>query len=176
MLCYQVFLLFHIILRNGRSIILLAHNALKYLIPKIAELEPEQILELREHVANYREGFSMHLQSLSAGIEERLKGDETVEELSKYARNIIETLLIPDYREFTRILRAQEKKRKGKILDITGQVFQIDAPIPSLRFVGDLIRVISGAINSDAEVAKEQFSNRNQAYYFMQTAERSQFR
>lgn len=153
---------------------LMAQSTLKYLLPKFSELEPEQILEMREVVADHREGFSMHLQSLSAGVEDRVKGGETLEQISKYAQSIIDTQLIPDYREFSRILEAAEKRRKGKILDIGGKFMEIDAPIGSLKFFGQLLQAFGGGIITDAEEYAAQLTNRNQAFYFMRAIEKNQ--
>lgn len=162
---------------TGRDVYksVLAQNTLKYLIPKLSKLEPEQILEIREAVADHREGFSMHLQSLSASVEQGLEGGETLDEISRYAQSIIETRLIPDYREFNRVLDAAEKRHRGKILDIAGRILEIDAPIGSPKFFAQLFRSFGGMFIAEAEEEEARLSNRSQAFYFMRAAERRQW-
>lgn len=94
----------------GRDILvaLEAKATFSYLLPKLHIYHPTQILELREKVTSTREGFTMHLWKLSKGLEERAKEHSSVREIATFAKNLIETDLIPDYREFHRQLAASK--------------------------------------------------------------------
>jgi hypothetical protein len=65
-----------------------------YLLPALNELSGEQILEVRAKVQDTREGFGMHLQKLSKGVSDRLKGGESPDEIMFWASNVIETELM----------------------------------------------------------------------------------
>ena len=146
---------------------LLAEKAFRYVLPALSELHPEQILEIRRKVAGIREGFSMHLQKLTGGIDARLKGGETFAEITKYAQNVFETELEPDYVDFKKLLGAEKVAVGGKVCSIVGSIFSavaIGHPSPLLVALGigtDLI----------AKQSTDSDTNERQAYHFMHLVE-----
>src|SRR5262249_32177710 len=84
-----------------------AKSVFSYCLPKLRKLNAEQILQVRERVKDTREGFSLHLQKLSKGVEQRLRGGESDAEIEQFAKSVVETDLIPDYGEFRRQLGAE---------------------------------------------------------------------
>ena len=91
-----------------------SYAAFKYFLPKLNALETEDILELRIKLKDTREGFTMHLQKLSKSMDGLIKGGAKLPELSKEAQALIETELVPDYREFRRQVSKQKKQANGK--------------------------------------------------------------
>lgn len=143
-----------------------------YLLPALSVLEPEQILEVRDKVKDTREGFSMHLQKLSKGVEDRLVGGESASEIELWAKRMIETELIPDYREFRRQLGAEKSGRWASILDKGSKIFEIDASPFTPKFYGELLKMLGVAFTYNSE-SKEKLSNRSQAFQFMRLMEDS---
>ncbi len=150
---------------------LLALRAFRFLLPKLGELEPEELLEVRCAVASTREGFSMHLQTLSAAVESRIQDGDSLEAVASYANSIVETQLIPDYVEFKRQLAAKRAGFWKKVLERTGKVFEIDAAPWTPKFYGELFKAVGFTILTGVEGQKENFSNRGQAHQFMRTIE-----
>lgn len=48
---------------------LIAETVIRFVLPKVAALHPDQILAVRESVSATREGFALHLQQLTSNIE-----------------------------------------------------------------------------------------------------------
>jgi hypothetical protein len=151
-----------------------ARAVFDYLLPALGYLKAEEILEVRHKVKDLREGFSMHLQKLSKGIDDRLKGGESFEELESWAKSIIEVELIPDYREFRRQLTAERTSMGNKVLDAAAKIFQIEAAPWTLKFYAELLKAIGVTILTASAERKEMLSNRSQAYYFMRLVEESE--
>lgn len=150
-----------------------ARATFDYLLPAIGYLNAEEILQVREKVKDLREGFSMHLQKLSKGVEDALKGDESLNEIDRWAKSVVETELIPDYREFRRQLAAQRSGFWSKVLDATAKVFQIEAAPWTPKFYGEFLKAIGVTILTATAERKDSLSNKSQAYHFMRLVEES---
>jgi len=150
-----------------------AKAVFSYLLPALNDLEPDQILEVRNKVRDTREGFSMHLQKLSMGIEERSKGNESSSEIEKWAKSVSETELIPDYGEFRRQLSSKRSKRWANILDKARKVFEIDASPVTPKFYGELLTALGLAALTSSAASEDKLSNQSQAFQFMRVVEDS---
>lgn len=159
----------------GRDILvaLEAEAVFKYLLPKIHIFHPTQILELREKIADTREGFTMHLWKLSKGLEEHAKDGTSVHEIAGFARNLIETELIPDYREFRRQLAAMKAGKWEQFLDAAGKIVEIDAAPWTPKFWGLLLKALGLSFVTAAGEQREMLSNKYQAFEFMSEVEGS---
>jgi len=144
-----------------------ALHTFKYLMPGLNRLHPEEILEIRLKVKHLREGFSLHLQRLSAKVESALQEDSGWEEISRIARNVIETELIPDYHEFRRLLTARRIGFWARIFNLAGQIIQINALPWKPAFWSRLPMTLGGLVAGEIKEEKERFSNANLAYRFM---------
>jgi hypothetical protein len=144
-----------------------------YLSPKIHVHHPTQILELRDRVKDTREGFTMHLWKLSNGLQARAGDGTSLSETASYARDLIETEPIPDYREFQRQLQSMEAGRWNKVLDAAGKIIEINATPWTPHFWAQVMKAIGlSALVSESE-RKEQYSNKYQAFKFMSDLEQS---
>jgi hypothetical protein len=150
---------------------LLAEQLFSYLIPAIQELEPDQILEVRRKVSDTREGFSLHLQKLSAEIEKRVEGNESIEDLIKYAKSVVETELVPDYREFRRQLAAERAGFWANVLSKTHQVFEIKEPITSPKAWLQIMITLGLPLASSMEMRRELLTNKHHAFQFLRAVE-----
>jgi hypothetical protein len=150
---------------------LLAQLLFGYLLPAIQELEPDQMLEVREKVRDTREGFTMHLQNLSAEIDGRLQGGETVHDLARHARAVVETELVPDYREFRRQLAAERVGFWAKVLATGSKVFEIREPITSPKAWAEIALAAGMPLASLTERKHEVLSNKNLAFQFLRAIE-----
>ncbi len=155
--------------RPGRDVLvaLEAEATFSYLIPKLRVFHPTQILELREKVADTREGFTMHLWKLSKGLEEHANEDAPVTEIAKFAKNLIETELIPDFREFRRQLEARGAGKWDKVLDAAGKVAEIDAAPWTPKFWAHLLKALGITIVTSIAEREDTLSNKYQAFKFM---------
>jgi hypothetical protein len=147
----------------------MAHVAFRFVLPRVGELNPEQILEVRNLVKDTREGFSMHLQSLSADVEKQVKEGVSLQEVSDAAESVVETQLIPLFVEYRRQLAAKGGGFWRKVLDPLGRLVQIDAAPWTPRFYGELLRALGVTILTGIEERQERLSNKVQAFQFMKT-------
>jgi hypothetical protein len=147
--------------------------AFKFLIPKVNQLEPEQVLEIREKTKNNREGFSMYIQQLSAEVEQRIKEGDTIRDVSKYATGVVETKLIPEFKEFERQLNLEKAGRWESILDKTGKLFEIDAAPWTPKFYGELLEALGLSVLGTLKERRASMSNKTQALRFMNTIKRN---
>jgi hypothetical protein len=150
---------------------LLAHSTFRFVLPKLSKLHPEEILKVREEVKDTREGFSMHLQSLSAEVESRLKEGDKFTDVAKYARSVVETKLIPDYFEFKRQLSAKRAGFWGRVLDKVSNVAEIDSAPWTPKFYAELVKALGFTLLSTLSERQESLSNKNQAYQFIKTVQ-----
>jgi len=148
-----------------------AFAVFRYLLPRLNKMHSDDILELRRKVKDTREGFSMHLQTLSKGLDGMVKAGEKLEDLKGYAKNIVETELIPDYRQFRRQLGAAQAGKIKKVLDVTGKIMEIDAAPWTPKFWGQLLKALGLSFIETAADQKERLSNQNQAFEFMRKVE-----
>jgi hypothetical protein len=111
----------------------------------------------------------MHLQSLSGEVEKRIKGGESLKEISAYAEGIAETQLIPAFSEYRRQLAAKRAGFWGKVLDPLGKIEQIDATPCTPKFWGELLRALGFTLLTGVGEQQDRFSNITQAFQFMKT-------
>ncbi|MFC1822657.1 hypothetical protein ACFL9T_08115 [Thermodesulfobacteriota bacterium] len=152
---------------------LMALSAFKFMLPQINNLHPDQILEVRNAVADTREGFSMHLQSLSREVENRIEDGDSLADVSRYAQSVVETMLIPQYREFRRQIAAKRAGFWGKVLDKASKFSEIDAAPWTPKFYAELIKALGFTILTGVSEREDTLSNRSQAYQFLNVAEKA---
>ena len=159
--------------RPGKDILvaLEAEATFSYLLPKLRLYHPVQILELRERVADTREGFTMHLFKLSKGLEERAREDVPIKEIARFADDLIRSDLIPDFKQFCRQLKAMEAGRWTKVLDATGKLAEIDATPWTPKFWSLILKALGITIVTSGAELKETLSNQYQAFKFMSELE-----
>jgi hypothetical protein len=148
-----------------------AECAFRYILPQLALVEPDQILEVRRKVKDTREGFSMHLQKLSENIESKLKGGEGLDEIRRLAQSVIETKLIPDYKEYVRQIGAEKAGFWKKVLGPAARILQIDAAPWTPKFYGDFMKSLGLTFLEAESEKKQRRSNASQAYQFMHSAQ-----
>ena len=152
--------------RNGYKW-LMAHEAFTYLIPALTELTSEQILEVRDKVADTREGFAMHLQQLSREVEHRVSVGDAIETIRTHARNVIETDLIPDFAEFQRQLSAERAGFFARLLDIATKSIKLLVPSTRLDFAGSGFTTLSAIMTLTADERKSHNTNACHAFQFL---------
>ena len=149
-----------------------AKSVFSYCLPKLGKLNTERILQVRERVKDTREGFSLHLQKLSKGVEQRLRGGESDTEIEQFAKSVVETELIPDYGEFRRQLRAERLSHWKTVLDAAGKILSIDANPWTPKFWSEILAALGVPVGT-ADKWKEESSNKRQAFQFMKSLEHS---
>lgn len=152
---------------------LMALSAFKFLLPQINNLHPDQILEVRNAVADTREGFSMHLQTLSKEVENRIEEGDSLADVSRYAQSVVETMLVPQYTEFRRQIAAKKAGFWGKVLDKASKFAEIDAAPWTPKFYAELINALGFTILSGVSERENTLSNRSQAHQFLNVAEKA---
>lgn len=155
--------------RPGRDVLIAleAEATFSYLLPKLRLRHPTQILELREKTADTREGFSMHLWTLSKGLAEHTNENVPVKEIARFANDMIRRELIPDFLEFRRQLEAMKADKWNKVLDAAGKVAEIDAAPWTPKFWALLLKALGITLVTSAAEQKEMLSNKYQAFKFM---------
>ncbi len=63
--------------------------AFRYVIPRANELNPEQILTIREKTKDNREGFTYHIQALTEHVESRIREGDTIKDVAGYAASTL---------------------------------------------------------------------------------------
>jgi hypothetical protein len=159
--------------RPGRDVLvaLEAEATFSYLLPRLHLYHPTQILELREKIADTREGFTMHLWKLSKGLEDRAKEGISVKEIAAFAKSLIETELLPDYVQFRRQLAPTSARRWSDVLDAAGKIVEIDAAPWTPKFWGLLLKSLGMMAITTASEQNERLSNQYQAFKFMSELE-----
>lgn len=150
---------------------LIANCAFKYFLPSLTTLHPEQIMEIRREVKSNREGFSMHLQSLTHDIETRILEGDTFEDIKQYAESVTETKLIPDYFEFKRQLAAKRTGFWGNVLDKASKIAEIDSGPLTPKFYADILKILGFTMLAGISEQEDQLTNKSQSFLFIKKAE-----
>ena len=150
---------------------LLAEKSFHYMIPALSKLHPEQVLEVRRKVSDLREGFSLHLQTLTADIDTQLNGGESAEEITRYAQNVVKTKLEPQYLEFKRQLGAIHASMGRNVLSAGGSFYVAGNLFTQAQYVEAFIAFLCGGALVIPEMLKDSLSNERQAYQFMHLVE-----
>ncbi|QDT35378.1 hypothetical protein [Thalassoglobus polymorphus] len=149
---------------------LMAHEAFSYLIPSLTDLSAEQILQVRDTVADTREGFAMHLQQLSREVERRVSAGDPVETIKRHARSVIDTDLVPDFVEFHRQLSANRAGFLGKLLDMAAKSIKLLVPATRPDFAASGFTTLSAIMAATADERKARNTNVAQAFQFLSIA------
>lgn len=150
---------------------LLAFAAFQFLLPKLSELHPDQILEVRERVAATREGFSMHLQTLSSEVESRLREGDSLDNIARYARSVAEVKIIPDYVEFRRQLEAERAGFWAKVLDKASKIAEIDSAPWTPKFYAEVLKALGFTLLTSIAEGEKRLTNKAQAFQFIRQVE-----
>lgn len=150
----------------------LAASAIPYVIPRVPDLTPQQILELRDRVSDTREGFLMHLQSLSKDVADGLGSDAPAEDVLRHANTVVQTSLIPDYVEFKRQLASQRAGVWALVAEAANDFFGVDAAPWTPKFWGAVLRIMGLKALTGAASNKDHLTNRAHAMTFLRSVER----
>jgi hypothetical protein len=148
---------------------ILARETLVRRVPHLPELVPEQIVELREITAPFKEGFHAYLSSLVDDVESRLGstgGDEQEAASRTFARKIDHEL-----KEHARQELPKKVEWWAKVAQrITGGVARVIGIVTtpwSASNYPELAGDAAGLIELGASGAVERASNPNQAFQFL---------
>lgn len=146
---------------------LMAHEAFAYFVLSLTELTSEQILEVRDEVADTREGFAMHLQKLSRETERRSSAGDPLDTIKAHARSIIETDLIPDFMEFRRQLSAKRAGFWCKLLDVAAKSVRLLVPMTQPELAGSGFATLSAIMAITCERRGDRNTNVGLAFQFL---------
>jgi len=154
----------------------LATSLIQYRIPKISEMPPAQLMQVRADIKSDREGFIYYLNALVDDVERRLSataGDERVA-----ARRTVERKIIPELEEHLRQEKLRAEKTLVKILKFAAKgadavlgVFLAPWNFKNYKGVSELLLDVA-----DAQIEKklQQAANKHRAFQFMASIERAQ--
>lgn len=152
---------------------LLAFATFQFLLPKLSDLHPDQILKVREKVTATREGFSMHLQTLSSEVESRIQEGDSLDDIAHYARSVTETKIIPDYVEFRRQLEAERAGFWSKVLDTASKIAEIDSAPWTPRFYAEILKTMGFTLLTGIAEREKRLTNKAQAFQFLRQVEKA---
>jgi len=152
----------------------LAESVVEQRAPFLTSLSPDQLCQIREQVAPFREGFRLYLQSLADDVEHRIDADLTAPEAARltFERKIEPELLEYFRRELpTRIswwasVVSAMASGVGNVLAIAAKPWSIDG-YPKLA---------EGMANFAVKLSDHraaELSNNHQAYQFIGHVERA---
>jgi hypothetical protein len=150
--------------RRELSKAILADAMFSYCVPRLGELHPDEMLEVRRLTADNREGFGAHIQQLSGNLDSLVRSGAKLAEIRDAANDVIETKLLPDYAEFKRQLVATRLTGARKILDPASKILEIDSSPITPKFWYDLIKAGYLAATGASEVGKEDHTNKAMAF------------
>jgi hypothetical protein len=138
-----------------------------YLLPKLRSLMPEQILSLRERVADTREGFSLYLQQLTSLMS--LVNDEAhdIRKIKREAKYIVDQRLMPLFYEFERQCKTRRDKRLAMAVDETAKAFTVGALLAAPLACFGIGRGLAANARLLAESRLEGSTNERHALNFM---------
>jgi hypothetical protein len=148
----------------------LAHSLLLNFFPHIGHLTDEQILEIRDHVAQLREGFKDYIFTHTEDIEIMMnERDLTALEASQ---RLVERKIGPSYHEFRRKLESGKSGTRGKWLTFTENVMEIDASILSPKAWLLFAKATLGLVKDLQAEEEAALSNEQQAFTYLARLEK----
>jgi hypothetical protein len=149
----------------------LAASAVSYVIPRVPDLACERILDLRSKVEATREGFLMHLQSMSRELADGLSADAPVAEVLQHANVVAQRTLVPDYVEFKRQLASLHGSIWSEVANAANDFFEIDAAPWTPKFWGAVLRTLGLDLLRGVRDHEDHLTNRAHAMTFLRTVE-----
>nr|RNJ68764.1 MAG: hypothetical protein EDM05_13925 [Leptolyngbya sp. IPPAS B-1204] len=152
----------------------LATSLLEYQLPQLEKLHPEQILELREEVAPYKQGFIDYLSKMTDNVEQRLQS--TANDANEAARRTVERVIIPEFNEF---LAQELPHRVGwwagliqKTASTLSSVIKVVVTPWDMANYFDVAGNPFGLVEHFTDPMVERASNKHRAIQFINTIER----
>jgi len=138
-------------------------------MPLLPEIQPEQILEIRERTEAFREGFLLYLATLADDVEARMrnKGFDN----ASAAKEEFDRKVQPEVTEFIRRRLPEQVAWWAKLLNQfaqgSGHVIETIAAPFSFRNYPKIADTFTDVTQSFAERISENRSNKKQAFQFI---------
>lgn len=135
---------------------ILAGSIFGAVVPRLQALSGEQILEVREALADTREEFSHYLAQHVDDLEGRMQTGEKSELLA--ARETVERKILPMYATFRRQLLARKTGFWANLLAHGSRFFQINASPATPLFWGQVLDILASGFSASAGSALDRLS------------------
>jgi hypothetical protein len=143
----------------------LARSLFQYQIPQLAPLPADEILEVRNLLAQEKEGFVAYLYSLVDDVEKRAREGHDWEDAASLA--VVERKVIPEYVQFRRVLESKKSGFWAKVLEAGGKFMQIDASPWTPKFYWGLFEAFSNSIEARTKLEEDARSNAGHAFQYL---------
>jgi hypothetical protein len=143
----------------------LVNSIFQYQIPKLQELNSEQILEVRDYLKDTKQGFTYYIHEMTDDVEQRLKGGNLSE--IEAAQKTFERKILPQYEECRRQLAARKTGYWANVLSASADFLKVDATPWTPKFYGELLKWLGVALNLTAKDEEALLTNKNQAFQYL---------
>jgi hypothetical protein len=155
---------------TSRLAAVLVDSLFSYRVPVLSKLTADQVLDVREHLKDYKAGFAELICELADDVEQRLQGGDRSSLAA--AKKTVERKLLPKYGEFRRQLQSKKSGWRSKILERGWKALQIDASPCTPRFYACLFEALFGSLNEAAQAHIESASSQSQAFQYLASLEK----
>jgi hypothetical protein len=143
----------------------LVQTLFRFQVPRVADLHPDEILEVRAYLKDSKEGFVDLMFELTDDIESRLRSGDSSELAA--ATKTVERKLLPKYREFRRQLNAKKMGFWSKVLARGAKFLQIDAAPWTPKFYGSILEGLFGTLDDAAQDDEKRYTREGQAFQYL---------
>jgi hypothetical protein len=145
---------------------MVAESLFSFLVPRLGDLHPEEILEVREYLKDTKQGFTYYIFEQLDAVEDRLTSGD-FSDIREAAEKTVERNILPKYTEMRRQLEAKQTGFWSNVLAAGAKFLQIDATPWTPKFYGQIIELFFGPLARTAEAEAEALSNANQAFQYL---------
>lgn len=143
----------------------LVQTLFRFQFPRLSDLHPDEILEVREYLKDSKEGFVDLMVELTDDVESRLRNGDSSELAA--ATKTVERKLLPKYREFRRQLNAKKMGFWSKVLARGAKFLQIDAAPWTPKFYGSILEGLFGTLDDAAQDDEKRYTSEGQAFQYL---------
>lgn len=152
----------------------LAEECINILVPSCCEASAEDILEIRDTLSELLVPFRMSLQRLSKNLRDALDSDETMENVRKEAKFIVESEVEPTVFELRKKIENANSKLRIKVFGKVLSWIPYIAKVYTLPTPGDLLAMgkkIGGDSRTILDAVDDVSHTQNQGFCFLLKAE-----
>lgn len=155
---------------------ILSIESVKFLVPNLKALTPEQIVEFREQTAQYMKPFRLKMLKLSKDLNSAIDENTSIQDIEKEARFLVETTIYPEIEELRQALMDPAKPWYRRAIEVAKSVPELAVCFASMPLNVAIARCLVGVAtilgdSQDNIRDREQKIRQSGMYYLLRLQE-----
>ncbi len=162
--------------RNATALsLIIAIEAVKFVLPRLRPMEPTAIADFRDEVAPYVRPFRLAMLRLSKELDAMLQGTESLDEVQKCARFLVETTVYPQLHELTQVLHEPVRPWYRRAVDLAREAPELVSAFTSMPLSLAVAKLLAKLASTLADYRDDQVTAKKRhhtgLYYLLRVQE-----